>query len=279
LVNGMKKVLITGANSYIGTSFEKYIKENYPGQYVINTIDMKDGSWRNQSFAGYDSVFHVAGIAHQKETKKNAHLYYEVNRDLAIETAKKAKSEGVRQFVFLSSMSIYGMEIGVITRDTVPNPKTAYGASKLQAEETIQILSEHSFRVCILRPPMVYGDGCKGNYRTLEKLAEVLPIFPDFYNQRSMISVNRLAGFVVMCIDRNLEGTFLPQDPEYVNTSKMVEQLAKNRGKSVALCKLLNPLVFLMMYGSKKCRKAFGSLIYREYDLVENETRSTDECM
>ena len=102
----MKKILITGANSYIGTSFERYLKENCPDEYIVDTVDMVDGSWRTQSFEGYDSVFHVAGIAHQKETKENAHLYYEVNRDLAIETAQKAKADGAKQFVFLSSMSI-----------------------------------------------------------------------------------------------------------------------------------------------------------------------------
>ena len=128
----MKKILITGANSYIGTSFEKYLKENYPDEYIVDTVDMIDGSWREKSFAGYDSVFHVAGIAHQKETKKNAHLYYEVNRDLAVETAKKAKSEGVKQFIFLSSMSVYGMDTGVITKETKPNPKSNYGKSKFQ---------------------------------------------------------------------------------------------------------------------------------------------------
>ena len=128
----MKKILITGANSYIGTSFEKYIKENYPNDYIVDTVDMIDDSWREKNFSGYDSVFHVAGIAHQKETKENAHLYYEVNRDLAIETAKKAKSDGAKRFIFLSSMSVYGMDTGVITRETEPNPKSNYGKSKLR---------------------------------------------------------------------------------------------------------------------------------------------------
>ena len=100
----MKKILITGANSYIGTSFENYIRKNFSETYAVDTVDMIDGNWREKSFAGYDSVFHVAGIAHRKETRETAHLYYEVNCDLAIETADKAKKEGVKQFIFLSSM-------------------------------------------------------------------------------------------------------------------------------------------------------------------------------
>ena len=120
----MKKILITGAGSYIGTSFEAYLGENYPEDYTVDTVDMQDPAWREKDFSGYDTVFHVAGIAHQKETKENASVYYKVNRDLAVETAEKAKRDGVKQFVFLSSMSVYGMDTGVITEETVPNPKS-----------------------------------------------------------------------------------------------------------------------------------------------------------
>ena len=132
----MKKILITGANSYIGSSFEAYMKK-WTDKYVIDTVDMIDETWKEKKFSSYDVVFHVAGIAHKKETKQNAHLYYKVNRDLAIETAKKAKTDGVKQFVFLSSMSIYGLEEGIISKDTVPMPKSNYGKSKLEAEKIL----------------------------------------------------------------------------------------------------------------------------------------------
>ena len=148
----MKRILITGANSYIGTSFEKFIEENFSEQYVVDTIDMIDGSWIKKDFSRYDVVFHVAGIAHQKETKDNSQLYYKINRDLAIDVAKKSKADGVKQFVFLSSMSVYGMDTGVITKETKPNPKTNYGKSKLQAENEINTLRDGSFKVCVLRP-------------------------------------------------------------------------------------------------------------------------------
>ncbi|MBE5817407.1 MAG: NAD-dependent epimerase/dehydratase family protein, partial [Clostridiales bacterium] len=186
----MKKILITGANSYIGTSFEKYINENYSDKYTVDTVDMIDGTWREKDFSSYDSVFHVAGIAHQKETKENAPLYYKVNRDLVIEAAKKAKNDGVKQFVFLSSMSVYGMETGVITEDTLPSPKSNYGKSKLQAEEELDKIQSEGFVIAKIRPPMVYGEGCKGNYQTLIKIARKLPFFPDYENQRSMIHID-----------------------------------------------------------------------------------------
>ena len=152
----MKRILITGANSYIGTSFEKYVSQ-WPERYETDTVDMIDGSWREKSFAGYDAVFHVAGIAHRKETKENAHLYYEVNRDLAIETAQKAKRDGVHQFIFLSSMSVYGKNTGVITQETPVAPKSNYGRSKAEAEKGIEGLQDADFNVAVLRPPMIYG--------------------------------------------------------------------------------------------------------------------------
>lgn len=267
----MKKILITGANSYIGMSFEKYIKDNYPNDYVVDTVDMIDGAWREKDFSGYDSVFHVAGIAHKKETKENSELYYKVNRDLAVETAEKAKQDGVKQFVFLSSMSVYGMDTGVITKETVPNPKSNYGKSKLEAEEGICSLASEDFSVCILRPPMVYGEGCKGNYQTLVSFAKKLPVFANYKNQRSMIHIDNLSRFVKEAIGGEYEGLFLPQDPEYVCTCKMVQSIAIDMGKKMKLWGILNPLVSILKHCTTKGKKAFGDLYYLKDETTDNE--------
>lgn len=182
----MKKILITGSGSYIGTSFENWLQQ-YGDKYTVDTVATMGGEWKDKDFSGYDTVFHVAGIAHIKETKKNAHLFYEVNRDLSYEVAKKAKAQGVRQFIYLSSMSVFGMDTGVISKDTIANPKTHYGKSKLEGEGFIAPLSGTAFKVAIIRPPMVYGKGCKGNFATLSKLARRTPLFPLIENKRSMI--------------------------------------------------------------------------------------------
>src|SRR5690606_12783164 len=129
----MKRVLITGANSYIGMSVEKWLLKQ-PDKYSVETLDMKDPNWVNFDFSKFDVVLHVAGIAHIKQTKKNKDLYYRVNRDLAVDTARKAKEAGIKQFVFLSTMSVYGKVTGIIKDDTIPNPKDAYGKSKYEAE-------------------------------------------------------------------------------------------------------------------------------------------------
>lgn len=260
----MKKILITGANSYIGTSFESYIKENFTEQYFVDTVDMLDGRWHEKSFTGYDSVFHVAGIAHQKETKENAHLYYEVNRDLAIKTAEKAKKEGVKQFIFLSSMSVYGKNTGIITEETPIAPKSHYGKSKVEAEKGIKALQSTEFQVAILRPPMIYGKGCKGNYQTLVKLALKLPIFPYVKNQRSMLYIENLCEFVRLLVDSGESGLFCPQNAEYSNTSEMVKMIAEVRGKKIRLIKGFGWLIKFFSLFSKTLQKAFGTLIYEK---------------
>ena len=258
----MKKILITGANSYIGTSFEKYINDNYPGNYVIDTVDMIDGTWRNGSFSGYGCVFHVAGLAHIKETAENSHLYFEINRDLAVATAEKAKADGVGQFVFLSSMSVYGMDEGVITKETKPSPVSSYGKSKLEAEEALAELTSEDFRIATLRPPMVYGKNCRGNFQLMTSLVKKSPIFPAINNRRSMISINNLCEFVHLVIDRELGGLYMPQNKEYVNTTCMARLIAEALGKKTCFSRLCGLAVRIIIPFVSKAKKAFASLTY-----------------
>lgn len=258
----MKRVLITGANSYIGTSVERYVTERYPDDCVFDTIDMRDETWKEKSFSGYDAVFHVAGIAHQKEMKENANLYYKINRDLAIEVAKKAKTDGVRQFIFLSSMSVYGLLTGRIIKDTPLKPKSHYGISKLQAENGIVPLADDNFKVCILRPPMIYGKGCKGNYQTLVKLTKKLKLFPYVKNERSMLYIENLCKFVWLMITNEESGIFFPQNSEYTNTSKTVQMIAAAHGKKLYLVRGFGWAVKFMGLFTKLVQKAFDSLTY-----------------
>lgn len=255
----MKKILITGKNSYIGTSVENWLLRE-PENYTVDTLDMKNDSWREKDFSQYDVVFHVAGIAHIKETKSNQELYFTVNRDLAFETAKKAKRDRVKQFIFLSSMSVYGIENGVISKDTLLNPKSAYGKSKIEAELLINAIKDRSFNVVILRPPMVYGKGCMGNYPRLAKLALKAPFFPKIDNRRSMIYIDNLSEFVKLSVDNESSGLFFPQNAEYVNTSELVRLIANVHGKKIVLTKLFNPMLSLLKI--RIINKVFGDLIY-----------------
>ena len=266
----MKKILITGANSYIGTSFEKYIKENFSNDYQVDTIDMIDGSWREKSFTGYDVVYHVAGIAHSDNGKISAEkekLYRSVNTDLTIETAKKAKADGVKQFIFMSSAIVYGDsgKIGkkkVITKDTQVSPANCYGDSKVQAELGILPLQDDKFKVCVLRPPMIYGKGSKGNFPQLEKFARKLKFFPYVKNERSMLYIGNLVEFVRLMIKNEEQGIFWPQNAEYSNTSELVKLIAKANNKKVHLIKGFGWLLKIMSYLTGLVNKAFGNLSY-----------------
>lgn len=269
--NKKLRVLITGADSYIGTSFEAWAKENYPN-LEIETVDMIDGTWREKDFSGYDAVFHVAGLAHadvgnvSDEVKQK---YYAVNTDLAIETAEKAKADGVKQFVFMSSIIIYGDSAGygekkVITANTVPTPANFYGDSKWQADKGVRALASDDFNVAVIRPPMIYGRGSKGNYPTLAKLAKKLPVFPNVDNERSMLHIDNLCEFLCQIMLSGENGIYFPQNAEYTKTCDMVRMISHASEKNIIETKALNPFVKLGTMIPGKVRglvnKAFGNL-------------------
>lgn len=277
--SSVKKVLITGAGSYIGESFSSYAAKNYP-TLSISAIDMVDGTWREKNFSSYDIIYHVAGIAHadvgnvSEETKEK---YYKVNTDLAVEVAEKAKAEGVKEFIFMSSMIVYGDSAPygkkkVVDEHTVPHPANFYGDSKLQADVAVRDLADEKFKVVVLRPPMIYGKGSKGNYPTLAKLAKKLPVFPKIENERSMLHIDNLCEFLcqIMLVKevKENEVVLIPQNAEWTKTSEMVRKIADVGGKSIKLLKVLNPAVWL---GSKVpgkigglVNKAFGNSCYAQ---------------
>ncbi len=265
----MKKILITGANSYIGTSFEKYMQQ-YSDEYQVDTLDMIDGGWREKDFSDYDVVYHVAGIAHSdngKISKEKERLYYSVNTDLTIETAEKAKKDGVKQFIFMSSAIVYGKsaplgKAKMITKDTPVSPANCYGDSKVQAENGILPLADNSFKVVVLRPPMIYGKGSRGNYTTLVKFAKKLPLFPYVKNQRSMLYVENLTEFVRLMIINGESGVFFPQNAEYSNTSEMVKMIGGVHNKKVRLLKGFVWALKIVGLFTGLIDKAFGSLTY-----------------
>lgn len=270
----MRKILILGANSYIGTSFENYIKENYPEGYEIRRTSLRGTAWQQEDWSGYDSILNVTGKAHADITtltEEQKQEYYTVNCDLAVEAAKKAIADGAGQYIYLSSIIVYGDSSNSrkpvrITADTRPNPSNFYGDSKWQAEQRLQeVFAEKSgTHLVILRLPMIYGNGCKGNYKTLIKLAEKLPIFPTFPNERSVLRIEHLAEYLRRLAEEGGEGLFWPQDEEYRSTPDMVFELAQIAGRHITPAAWLNPFVRLAFYfpgkPGKLARKAFGTL-------------------
>ena len=265
----MKKILITGKGSYLGNSLKAYL-EAFGDCYQVDCLSLRSGDWKEQSFRGYDAVYHTAAIVHQPRSKDapgELARYRAVNCDLAVDAAKKAKAEGVRQFVFLSTMAVYGLTAAfgktvTITAQTPTVPKDNYGLSKLEAERALLSLEGPDFRVAILRPPMIYGKDCKGNFRSLISFARRLPFFPKVPNRRSMLYVGSLNRLVQQIIDREERGIFCPQAPEYVNTSAMVQAIAASQGKHLLLTPGLSWALHLLRHLTGAVDKAFGSLVY-----------------
>lgn len=255
----MKRILITGENSYIGTSFKTWI-EQYKEYYQIETISVRESTWKDVDFSVYDVLIHLAAIVHVKET--NEELYYKVNRDLAIKIAEKAKKEHVQHFIFFSTMSVFGVESGSISAKTKINPKTPYGKSKREAEIQIERLATDSFKVAIIRPPMIYGPQCVGNYQRLSNVAKKINVFPKVNNKRSMLYIDNLHCFVKVIIDNQLNGTFHPQNIVLVNTSLMVNEIAKFHSRNIYLIKGFDTLISKLSEHSKLLQKVFGTLFY-----------------
>lgn len=256
----MTRLLITGAGSYIGGAVAAYWQQATGRD--ARTVDVRGEDWKQVSFQGYDALLHVAGIAHRREAPGSAQEYYAVNRDLAVAVARKAKAQGVKQFIFLSSMSVYGLTTGHITAQSVPAPDTHYGKSKLQAEEALWPLAEEGFAVAVLRPPMIYGKGCRGNYPRLSALVRKAPFFPSVGNRRSLLYMDCLSAFLVRLIHSGRGGLFFPQNREYVGTDDLVREIARAQGRKIWQPKGLGWLLGLLAPEVKTVGKLFGSLTY-----------------
>ena len=266
----MKKILITGKNSYVGNAFYDYINKFFSHEYVVDKISLKEKNVEDIDLIGYDVVFHVAGIAHSDYgniSEEKAKLYYKTNTSLTIKLAKKAKNDKLKQFIFMSSIIVYGESapIGVkknITKDTPLTPNNAYGDSKLKAEEGIKYLNDECFKVAIVRAPLIYGNNTKGNFKNLEKLALKLPFFPYVDNERSVINIDDLCKYIKDIIDNDKSGIFFPQDEEYMNTSLMVKKIANDNKKNIVLVRGFSVFLKLLSIFVPAINKAFGNLTY-----------------
>jgi len=248
-----KRVLVVGTG-YIGKNFADYAggKEDI----AADIVDSRSG-WQQIPFDNYDCVLYAAGIAHRKQTAQNKDLYYDINRDLAVDVAQKAKFAGVGQFIYLSSMSVYGKKVGEITQHIKPDPRhnDYYAHSKFEAEAKLKNLAQEGFAVAIIRPPMVYGGDCPGKFGWLVRLAKYLPIVPDTKNKRSMIYIGNLSDFLCRIVLNGTGGVFCPQNREHVNTAVLVKLIRAGWGKKTITVSLPEPLV------ANIC-PAFASLFY-----------------
>lgn len=273
-----KRVLITGTSGYLGTSFKQYIdkqNENMPQEnpWHVTFVSVRNDDWKQKDLSEYDVILHAAGIVHQKEKPDMEELYFDVNYKLTVELAKKVKRDLKRrkektqeakkvQFVFLSTMSVYGTVSGRIHADTKPAPTNFYGKSKLKAEKALQKMETEDFIVTIVRPPMIYGRNCTGNYRLLEKLARKVPVFPKTKNERSMLYIENLNEFFRLVMEKEAAGIYCPQNAEFVNTSEMVVLIQKSYGKKGIIISGFGWILRILSRKIGLFTKVFGTLTY-----------------
>lgn len=244
----MQKIIIVGEKSYIGNHFEAFSRDTF----TVKKVNSRDNTWKSAGFSGFDCVLYCAGIAHRKDAERS--LYFAVNCDLAVEIAEKAKNEGVRQFMYLSSAAV------------LSDPSGFYGQSKLKAENALKKLQNNQFSMTIVRPPMVYGQDCKGNFQRLLKLAEICPVFPKINNKRSMIYIENLCYFLVWTIENQKSGTYFPQNADFVNTTQFFKLIRENLNKKTCLTKIFNPFIRLFSKYISTLDKLFGDFIYTGTD-------------
>lgn len=259
-----KNILITGKNSYIGNQLADWLAKE-PENYKVTKISVRNDKWKEYDFSGYDTVVHVAAIVHKKEKKEYQYTYKKINKDLTISLATKAKNSGVKQFIFMSSLSVYGIEgelnkRSIISTETKCKPITLYGKSKLEAEQNLSELSSENFKIVIIRAPMIYGPGSPGNYSRLSRLAKNISIFPYYTNSRSMIFIDNLSEFLKLLIKNDDQGIFHPQNEQFIETKGMLEQIANCNNKKIWFIKQLS--VFISIFKNQKSiRKVFGNLM------------------
>jgi len=264
----MKKVMLVGIGGYIGGKFTEYINKNYP-DWQVDAVDSMNDKWKDADFHGYDAVYNVSGLAHANARQGSENQYYAVNGQLPIDVATKAKSEGVSIFVQMSSQIVYGDMSGLgeekmITIDTIPSEPTIYGKSKMMAERGLHQLEDENFKVAIMRPPLIYSENARDNFPRLVNFAKKMPVFPRLKNKQSMVYVDNICELVRLIIENCAGGIYYPQQEVYVETSKIVKDIANAVGNHIWMTKIFNPALWLLskigMFGF--IHKAFGSIAY-----------------
>ncbi|MBF6626746.1 NAD-dependent epimerase/dehydratase family protein [Aerococcaceae bacterium zg-BR9] len=263
-------IVIFGKNSYIGTKIRNHILATEPNT-SITELDSKDVEWQEFDFSSTNCLILVAGIAHIKETEENKDLYYKVNYQLTKNVAQKALNQGVRHIVFLSTMSVYGKNVGKISLKTSLTPTSHYGKSKLMAEEALLEMKKdyNGVTLSIIRPPMVYGKNARGNYSSLSKFSKKTPFFIDTNNRRSMIHIDNLCEFIHQVVSKEMPGILCPQNEGYANTADIYRLIrkAENKKSFVIPASPLRPLLEKLPV----VNKVFGDLYYDESVLNQND--------
>lgn len=253
----MNKILLTGSTGYLGSSFLNKYKEKYFFKFFSSLTQKLE----DIIFKEIDIILHCAALVHQK-IEHPYEKYHEINVEYPVKLAKLAKESGVKQFVFISTIAVYGEGLEKLDEKTDCNPITPYGISKLEAEKQLLELNDENFKVSIVRPPMIYGKNAPGNIDSLVKLVKKLPILPlgGIQNKRSFIYIGNLCYIIDEIIKQEKSGIFLANDDEPLSTTKLCELIATNLEKKVTLLKIPFFESFLMLLKPSFHKRLYESL-------------------
>ncbi|KAB2823171.1 NAD-dependent epimerase/dehydratase family protein [Aliivibrio finisterrensis] len=232
------KAIITGATGFIGQEVAKLLsnsrfvvrkKNSYSEEFIID--DLNGNTDWSGAFEGIDTVIHIAGLAHGGTWTK--HDYHSVNVEATVSLAHEAFKNGVKRFVFISSIGVNGAQTfgEPFTETSKPAPHNIYAQSKLLAEIELKKMSEETdLELVIIRPALVYGSKAPGSFSKLVRLIDRVRIVPFYHNNsRSFISVQNLADLIVVCAKHtNAPGnTFLATDGESVSIRDFTDAIAR----------------------------------------------------
>ncbi len=258
------KILIIGKNSYIGNHIDDWLTSK---GHQVEQLDVLTEAWKAYDYSPYDAIVHVAGIVHQPNCQ-DWDLYKRVNTDMPIQIATMAKEQGVKQYVFFSTMGVYGigkeLRSNVVEENTPLASESMYGKSKLMAEEGLQKLQDVKFNVVCVRPPSVYGKGCRGGYITgFASIVRRLPVIPKAYTdvKQSFIYIDNLSELVRLAIEEHLYGVLCPQDDKAVSANELLQVIADGIGKKLVESKVLGIFVRLFHF-LPIVKKAYGGIEY-----------------
>lgn len=268
-----KTLMITGASGFIGSNFIK----KYENEYNIVPVCLIKNKPEDLDYTGVDTILHLAALVHQMKGAPEEQ-YFEVNTELTRRLAIAAKEKGVKHFVFYSTVKVYGFdgELNnhdfILTENSPCNPNDSYGASKYEAEKILNSLQNEKFKVAMIRPPMVYGEGVKGNMLSLMKFINILPIIPFNYdnNKRSIISTENLLYMTHLIIKNEADGVYLGTEGDPVSIKEIAESIEKGLGKKKINIKFPN-FIFKLLYKIKPniMVRLYGTLAFKQEDNYE----------
>ena len=262
----MKSIIMTGANGFVGS----YFKSKYADKYNIQTFSFLKDDFNSLNVNHTDVIIYLSALVHQMggATKEE---YEKVNVTQTLELAKKAEESGVKHFIFMSSIKVYGEETNVAYSETSTcKPKDVYGKSKLKAENELRKLESDAFKVSIIRTPIVYGYGVKANIKNLMSLIQKVPLLPfgNIQNKRSMIYIGNLCHLVDVIIEKKESGVFLAADDKPLSTTKLIELIAQELDRKVYL---LNIPLFPWLL--KKLKPSFYKRLYESLEVDNTKTK------